>query len=81
MSHEIGHYQNALNVGFDKFVRSGGVRFTPAQRTTVAKEVSTYGSTSPREMVAEVFAGHRDGKTYSDKIEGMYSTMFHKGKL
>lgn len=70
--HEIGHamlYHAApLRIG----QLSMADRLNPRVRPLVEKEVSEYAATNPLEFVAEVYAGLRDGRTYSDKIMRMY---------
>ena len=43
---------------------------TVTQKTV--KEVSEYASKSPLEFVAEVFAGHNEGLTFSDDVMALY---------
>lgn len=70
--HEIGHAMlyHAAPLRIGKL--SMAAQLNPRVRPLVEKEVSEYAATNPLEFVAEVYAGLRDGRTYSDKIMRMY---------
>lgn len=68
--HELGHYQQCLAMGRKAFLVVE--RFSALERALIAKEVGGYAATDPREFIAEVYAAHYSGKTYSRKIEELY---------
>ena len=70
--HELGHaLQNKTDSRhFDNLKNS---EIPPVFVERVKSEVSRYAATSPREFVAEVYAGLRSGKTYSEDVMRFYN--------
>lgn len=69
--HELGH---ALHHRIDPtfYVGLRRQKLNPAAVPTIETEVSRYGTDSPHEFVAEVFAGLSAGKTYNRAVMAMY---------
>jgi hypothetical protein len=76
-AHEYGHILHQKNIGYkdaqmykkEKF----GLGFSGENRKNLAKKVSEYAAQNPMEFVAEVFAGHINGKRYDEGVMAMYS--------
>ena len=74
--HETGHYLHDVNTRnsddfVKKFVRNENEWLYDSWEET-AQTVSAYAAKSPKEFVAEVYAGHMDGRTYSRDVESLY---------
>jgi hypothetical protein len=61
-------------MGRKNFIAAGMDRLSTSERTLVAKEVGGYATSDAREFVAEVYAAHYTGKTYSPKVEALYAS-------
>lgn len=70
--HEVGHSMlyHASPMRYIRLHRATALN--SRIRSLVAKEVSGYAAESPLELVAEIYAGMRAGKTYSPKIMRLY---------
>ncbi len=75
--HEIGHAIAADNAP-DRYMKLAeksyrdGLPLRGTVADMVKNEVSVYAAEGPLELVAEVYAGLMDGKTYSDKTMTLY---------
>jgi lambda family phage portal protein len=76
-AHEYGHILHHKNIGYDDAQMYKTEKFGPGQsgenRKNLAKKVSEYAAVNPMEFVAEVFAGHINGKRYDKGVMDMYS--------
>lgn len=73
--HEVGHAMHLRNVGREQYRKLDAIIFTADEKSAIAKEVSRYAATNARELVAEVYAGHVTGKTYSPQLTSLYKAM------
>lgn len=71
--HEIGHSMLYHSSPIRYIRLHGAPSLNKRVQALVANEVSGYAAESPLELVAEVYAGMRSGKTYSPKIMRLYS--------
>jgi hypothetical protein len=75
-SHEYGHILHHKNIGYDDAEMYKTEKFGPGpsgeNRKNIAKKVSEYAAINPMEFVAEVFAGHINGKKYDSGVMDMY---------
>ena len=75
-SHEYGHILHHKNIGYDDAEMYKTEKFGPGPsgegRKNIAKKVSEYAAINPMEFVAEVFAGHINGKKYDSGVMDMY---------
>ncbi|MEK7755143.1 MAG: hypothetical protein AAB654_24665, partial [Acidobacteriota bacterium] len=74
--HETGHYLHDVNIrnadnSVMEYVRKYDDWPISTWRDT-AKTVGAYAGKSPKEFVAEVYAGHLDGRKYSREVEDLY---------
>jgi HK97 family phage portal protein len=72
--HEIGH---ALHDAADpaNFKALGSKAFPADHKAYFARHVSRYAASGPIEMVAEVYAGKKAGKTYPDGVMSYYDAL------
>jgi hypothetical protein len=76
LSHEYGHTLHQKQIGYkeasslikEKFGRGG----EGMKNSQIAGRVSDYATTNPMEFVAEVFAGHINGKKYDADVMELY---------
>jgi len=70
--HEIGHamVRHAAPLRYPRL--QSARKLSTSATELVKKEVSEYAAASPLELVSEVYAGIRSGKTYSDKVMRLY---------
>ena len=74
--HETGHYLHQANIrnssdSVKQFVYQEDRWMTDSWRQT-AQTVSAYAAKSPKEFVAEVYAGKMSGRSYSRDVESLY---------
>lgn len=73
--HEIGHGLHFKNVGLDRFRELQKSPVPLDIRLKVKSEVSSYAATNNLEVVAEMFAGMKFGKKYSDELMNYYDSI------
>jgi hypothetical protein len=84
--HEIGHARHYRNIGGAQWTnlrkrRSGKqagkyrTGLTKKLRKAIGKEVSSYTTTNRYEIVAEMYAGMRSGKSYSPRLMKYYNAL------
>lgn len=71
--HEFGHYLHWLK-DLEHYLALGRRAFTPTERA-VARRVSFYAHSRPREFVAEVWAGRLAGRTYDADVAALYAEL------
>lgn len=70
MRHELGHVAHMKVTGGLKASRE---HWDADAKGIAAKDISRYAAKNPDEFVAEVFAGHRAGKSYGAEVMALYS--------
>jgi SPP1 gp7 family putative phage head morphogenesis protein len=71
ITHEMGHMLHRKAIG-DRFIHMRVNPISEATKAEIGSEVSRYGLTKQVEFVAEVFAGMRAGKVYSETVMKWY---------
>jgi hypothetical protein len=69
--HEIGHALHARAVGFDAFRDNRGP-VEPGILPKIRREVSEYATADTHEVVAEVYAGAKNGRKFPPEIMDYY---------
>jgi hypothetical protein len=72
--HEVGHalHHRADEAKYSELRKQG---FSEAQKTKIEQTVGRYASTNPVELVAEVYAGLQNGKSYDKIIMAYYDKL------
>jgi len=76
INHELGHWAHRHKVGAERFEEMFKRRksIPGATGERIEAEVSRYARTMTVEAIAEIHAGLKAGKTYSDKVMAYYKT-------
>lgn len=72
LHHEVGHAVHYHNRPLCYLALKRAEKMNPRVVKLIEQEVSGYATENPLDFVAEVYAGMRAGKKYSDKIMRMY---------
>ena len=77
-AHEYGHNAHHNKLSYEEAVKYSTEGFGAGRsglaKVNVAKQVSDYATKNPMEFVAETFAGHVNGKTYSKEVYELYNS-------
>lgn len=79
LTHEGGHYAHFKNGAYADLAIEGNYggrtnQLTRGQKQLIKKEVGMYAATEGVEMVAEVFAGMKAGKKFSERLMDLYKS-------
>ncbi len=71
--HEAGHAHH-FAADPDEYGTLSGQSLSTQQGRAALQEVSHYATTSPKELVAETFAGRLDGQSYGNYLDQLYDS-------
>ena len=75
MDHEIGHAKHHAAIGDMGWAKLKLRHFTPETQAAITQDVSGYAATEPIEFVAEVYAGIKLGRTFSQRTMDLFSEL------